>query len=215
MENNSQDHRSIRAVIFDYGEVLCSAPPSNVIASMAALFSVTPEQFRKFYSRQRQAYDRGDLAATEYWSNLAEAAGVALLPDQIEQLRRADVEMWSNVDQDVLRWVRELRAKGVRTAVLSNMHGDMVQFAKQNFTWLAEFDCLTLSSDLHMVKPDAEIYRHCLQCLGVAPEETLFLDDREANIRGAQALGIQGIVVQSPAQLRSDLQVIGMDPLPY
>jgi putative hydrolase of the HAD superfamily len=122
--------------------------------------------------------------------------------------------MWSGVKDEMLRWVIDLRAHGVKTAVLSNMHSDMVGHAKQNFAWLAEFDCVALSSELQMVKPDPEIYQHCLQCLGVAPEEALFLDDRESNVRGAQALGIHSIVVQSPAQLRADLQAIGFEPLP-
>ena len=48
-------------------------------------------------------------------------------------------------------------------------------------------------------KPAAEIYRHCLEGLGVAPEQALFLDDREPNIEGAQQLGIHGLIFTNVA----------------
>ena len=214
MKNKSQAGPNIRAIIFDYGEVLCAAPPSTFIGAMASMVNVAPERFRVLYSAERQAYDRGDLSPEAYWARLAEAAGAVLSAEQVAQLRRTDVEMWSNVNPAMLRWVRDLRAHGVRTAVLSNMHEDMVCHAKHNFDWMADFDCLTLSSELRMVKPNADIYRHTLQCLGTAPQETLFLDDREGNVRGAQALGIQGIVMQSTDQLKAELQAIGFAPLP-
>jgi len=48
----------------------------------------------------------------------------------------------------------------------------------------------------------------------VAPREALFLDDREANVRAAEALGITGIVARNTCQIRKDLQAIGFSPLP-
>ena len=55
---------------------------------------------------------------------------------------------------------------------------------------------------------------HRLEHLAVAPDEALFLDDREANVRAAEALGIAGIVARNTAQIRRDLQAIGFSPLP-
>ncbi len=214
MAQKSRTRAQIRAVIFDYGEVLCDAPADTYVAAMACVVNMTVERFRALYSIERLEYDRGALDARDYWSAIANAGGRSLTSEQIEQLRRIDVAMWSGVNKGMLLWVRDLRLHGVKTAVLSNMHVDMVHHAKANFDWLADFDCLTLSSELHMVKPEPKIYRHSLECLGVAPEEALFLDDRESNVRGAQAVGLQGIVVGSLAQLKADLQAIGFQPLP-
>ena len=125
-----------------------------------------------------------------------------------------DVTMWSNVNPDMLRWAADLSAAGVKTAVLSNMHLDMVHHVRKNVDWLEHFDCLSLSSELRMAKPEPGIFRHCLHCLEVAPAESLFLDDREANIEGARAVGIRGILVQSPQQIRDDLRTVGFALLP-
>jgi putative hydrolase of the HAD superfamily len=122
--------------------------------------------------------------------------------------------MWSRLNQSVLRWAGRLRSTGIKTAVLSNMHDDMVQKIRKDPKWAETFDCLTLSSAVHMAKPDAGIFTYCLECLNVAPHGALFVDDREANVQAAQAMGIRGIVAASPRQLRAQLEAIGFTPLP-
>jgi putative hydrolase of the HAD superfamily len=212
--NHQQPSSPIRAVIFDYGEVLSLAPSAEALGSMAAMLGVTAERFRRLYAARRKAYDRADLTPSEYWGGMAAEAGTGLGPEEVDRLRKIDVEMWSEVREDMLRWVLELRSSGVKTAMLSNMHRDMARHVRAECDWLANFDCVALSSELRLVKPDAGIYQYCLERLSVAPREALFLDDREANVRAAEALGITGIVARNTCQIRKDLQAIGFSPLP-
>ena len=55
------------------------------------------------------------------------------------------------------------------------------------------------------MKPQPEIYQFALETIGVAPEETVFIDDFIENVEGAQTVGIHGILFTSPAQVRSEL----------
>jgi len=190
------------------------APSAEALGSMAAMLGVTAERFRRLYAARRKAYDRADLTPSEYWGGMAAEAGTGLGPEEVDRLRKIDVEMWSEVREDMLRWVLELRSSGVKTAMLSNMHRDMARHVRAECDWLANFDCVALSSELRLVKPDAGIYQYCLERLSVAPREALFLDDREANVRAAEALGITGIVARNTCQIRKDLQAIGFSPLP-
>jgi len=212
--NHQQPSSPIRAVIFDYGEVLSLAPSAEALGAMAAMLGVTAERFRRLYAARRKAYDRADLTPSEYWGGMAAEAGTGLGPEEVDRLRKIDVEMWSEVREDMLRWVLELRSSGVKTAMLSNMHRDMARHVRAECDWLSNFDCVALSSELRLVKPDAGIYQYCLERLSVAPREALFLDDREANVRAAEALGITGIVARNTCQIRKDLQAIGFSPLP-
>jgi putative hydrolase of the HAD superfamily len=205
---------SIRAVILDYGDVISQPPDPAAIAVMTAVFNLPEDRFRQVYGAKRYEYDRGDVSAHEYWSEIAHAAGTELSARQIEYLRETDVAMWSRLNLSVLRWAEQLRSAGMKTAVLSNMHDDMVQKIRKDPAWAKKFDCLTLSSAIRMAKPDGGIFTHCLDCLNVAPSEALFVDDREPNVRAAQALGIRGIVAASPAQLKVQLGAIGFTPLP-
>ena len=64
----AQTSSKIKAVILDYGEVLCYPPTAEEWARMAGLFGVDPVPFRKLWDRNRLLYDRGDLSPEAYWS---------------------------------------------------------------------------------------------------------------------------------------------------
>jgi putative hydrolase of the HAD superfamily len=204
----------LSAVIFDYGEVLCLAPPAEVIEASARLLGISSERFRVLWSRNRDLYDRGDLSREDYWRKFAEDAGKSIDDGQLGELAERDVAMWSRLHPAMLGWIEELAAAGMKTAVLSNMHLDMVQYARQNFAWLDRLTCATFSAEVRSIKPEPEIYQHCLQGLGVAPSESLFIDDREVNLAAARAMGIHGIQFKSIAQLRNDLEAAGFPTLP-
>lgn len=207
--------RSIRAIIFDYGEVIAHAPDRASIASMATVLNVTPDRFRDHYDAHRYAYDRGDLTGDQYWLAVSQDAGIHLSSEQIASLRDTDVAMWSNVNPLMLRWAGELRAAGLRTSILSNMHLDMVAAVRSGFHWLSEFECVVLSAEMRIAKPAPEIFTRCLECLQVRPEEAMFIDDRERNVRAAEAVGLLGILANSPATIRQRLEEIGWNaPLP-
>ena len=201
-------------MILDYGEVISKPPDPAAFATMAAMLALPLDRFRTLYASLRHAYDRGDLEGNEYWMGIAREAGVDLSATEAVQLRDMDVAMWSRLNQSVLRWAGRLRSSGVKTAVLSNMHRDMVQKIRSEPVWTDGFDCLTLSSEIGTAKPEAAIFSHCLECLQVAPHEALFVDDRAVNVQAAQELGIRGIVSNSPAELRRQLEAIGFTPLP-
>lgn len=61
-------------------------------------------------------------------------------------------------------------------------------------------------------KPDAAVYlRLCAAC-GFAPEEAVFIDDKEANVAGARAAGLVGIRFTDVATLKADLGRLGLLP---
>jgi putative hydrolase of the HAD superfamily len=111
-----------------------------------------------------------------------------------------------------VRWVRGLQERGVRTAILSNMGLELRQHVGQHFDWVRGCAHQTFSCDVHQVKPEPAIYRHCLEGLGVKPAEALFIDDREVNVRAAEALGIQSRLFTTPEALAGQLQGLPLRP---
>jgi putative hydrolase of the HAD superfamily len=203
-----------KAVIFDYGEVLCRPPKAHQIEAIARMFDLSPEQYRAFWGRNRDQFDRGDLSAEEYWRKFAEDAGKAIDAEGLRDLAARDVAMWSDVNPEMIAWIEELSRAGIKTAILSNMHADMADYARRNFRWLVGLNCVTLSAEVRSIKPHPEIYEHCLRGLNASPAETLFIDDREVNVKAAQELGIQGIQFKSLPQLRRELKAAGFPVLP-
>lgn len=201
--------RTIRAVILDFGEVLSYPPPRETIAAMAAMLHVTPEEFREYYYGERHDYDRGVLSGEQYWRAVARDAGTQLTPEQVEWLRRSDVEMWSHVNPQMLDWAAQLRRDGIRTAVLSNMHADMARSVRAEFSWIGNFDCFLLSAEIGFAKPEPQIFQYCLECLKVAASDALFIDDKPRNAQAAEQLGMVGICADSPAAIREQLERAG------
>lgn len=202
-----------KAVIFDYGEVLCHAPSADEIESIAKMFDLSREKFRTLWIKNRDQFDRGDISSEVYWRKFAEDAGRPVDDEVLRDLAERDVAMWSSVNPEMIAWIEELSKAGIKTAILSNMHADMADYARHNFRWLVGLNCVTLSAEVRSIKPQPEIYEHCLRGLKTSPGETLFIDDREANVKAAEALGIHGIQFKSLPQLRSELEAAGF-PLP-
>ncbi len=204
----------IKAVILDYGEVLCLPPTAEEWGRMAAVFEVEPAAFRELWHRNRLAYDRGDLSPEMYWSILAQDAGKQLVPEQVTQLCEWDLEMWGRDNPVMVEWLEQIHSSGIKTGLLSNMPHDMIGYVRDRFDWLKHFDHQTFSAEVSLIKPDAAIYEHSLRGVGAAASETIFVDDREVNVEGARAVGMAAIQFRSVEQFADELEKLGFLTLP-
>ncbi len=210
----SESSPNIKAVILDYGQVLSRSPAVEEFGRMAEMFNVSLDSFCEHWQSGRDSYDRGDLTAEEYWLKLAAQTNTKIDRRQIETLRQVEIEIWTHIDPDMLDWLTRLHAAGFKTGLLSNMPWDMVTHVRTKCAWMEKFSFQTLSAELRVIKPHPAIYEHALNGLGVAAEETLFVDDRETNVGAARALGIRAIQFRSIAQLRDELAALGFPVLP-
>ena len=70
----------------------------------------------------------------------------------------------------------------------------------------ALFDAVIESRHLGIRKPNPEFYELACKRMGVAPEETVFLDDLGSNLKPARALGMITIKVVTEEQTLADLE---------
>jgi putative hydrolase of the HAD superfamily len=186
----------------------------------AALLRITGllrERFESLYWADRPAYDEGKLTGIGFWQKFLREAGLPADQEMAEELNRWDARMWTTENPAMVAWQLALKQRGLKTAILSNMGDDVLASVKREFDWIHRFDVLVWSYQLGIAKPDPELYRHTLGELGVQPEETLFIDDKPANVEAARALGIQAIQFTSVERLREELIAAGLDgelPLP-
>jgi putative hydrolase of the HAD superfamily len=180
-------------IIFDYGNVLCQSQPVSDTQAMASILDVPIPRFTELYWQFRIEYDAAILDPAAYWNTLAQTASRSLTADQTSELIEIDSRSWSHPAPAMPQWARDLRSAGLRTAILSNMPAPVRDYVLA-CPWLPEFDARVFSCDLGVCKPKAGIYRECLLALAVHPSEVLFLDDREPNVRAAEALGLHAIL---------------------
>ncbi len=190
-------------VVFDYGRVLSHAPTLAERQELAALAGVSEPPFFQLYSDTRDEYDRGRHDYTQHWQRFADAAGVSISPQQLARIVEFETRMWLRVNLEALALVREIKASGVRTAILSNMPPDLLCDLRKSFDWLNEFEVQIWSCEHGVIKPDPAIYRICLEALGCEPQRTLFFDDRPNNVEGARKAGMESHVFETVEQARA------------
>ena len=183
----------IRAVLFDYGLVLTGPPHPPAWERMKALLKTSETAFHAAYWRPRHDYDRGALTGDSYWRAVAGELGQPLDSDRLHTLIAADIELWTQPNQPMIRWAAALQATGIRTGILSNLGDAMEAGVRAACPWLDAFNHHTFSHRLGIAKPELAIYRHAAAGLGVAPSHVLFIDDREDNVAAACQAGMQAI----------------------
>ena len=207
----------IRAVILDFGMVLTGAPDKAAHDGMVRITGLTQPAFELLYWADRHAYDEGKLTGPTFWEKFARESGLALTGEQLGELNRLDARMWTTFDPGMVDWQRRLKGRGLKTAILSNMGDSVLENIEREFEWIHDFDVLVWSFELGVAKPDASIYRFTLERLGSNAEETLFIDDKRANVEAARALGMQAVEFATRERLREQLVEMGLDgemPLP-
>jgi putative hydrolase of the HAD superfamily len=93
--------------------------------------------------------------------------------------------------------LRAIRKAGVRTALLSNSWGG-TGYPRDLFPEM--FDVVVISSEVGMRKPEEEIFRHTAALLGLEPAECVFIDDIQANVLAAEAVGLVGVHHHEPSR---------------
>ncbi|MEO8053500.1 MAG: HAD family phosphatase [Acidobacteriota bacterium] len=179
----------LRAVIFDYGNVICRPPTEQQLSEAATKCGITVDEFLHAFWRKRREYDRG-TDAREYWREFAAEIGRDFDDAMVDQMMRREIDFWSTFDTRVLNWTKDLRRAGLRTSILSNLPRTLGEWLRAQKGFLDHFDQVTFSYELGVIKPEAEIYHNAVRGLGVEPAEALFLDDRPENIEGGRAAGI-------------------------
>jgi putative hydrolase of the HAD superfamily len=179
--------------MLDYGGVMARHQTDGDQTKLAQMTGIAKQLFTELYWSERPDYDKDVISGTEYWQKIAQCAGTTLTEHVIQELIDFDNCSWMQFDSVMWEWIEQLRAAGKRVGLISNMPRDLGEALRSRTQKLSNFDQVTLSYEIHAVKPEPAVYEHCLDGLATPPEQTLFLDDRIENVQGAELLGLRAI----------------------
>jgi putative hydrolase of the HAD superfamily len=94
-------------------------------------------------------------------------------------------------DERMTGAVRQVRAAGIRTGLVSNSMG-AGRYDRSTFPEL--FDGVVISGDVGLHKPQPEIFLLGAERTGVAPAQCVFVDDLRENCEGAEAVGMTAVL---------------------
>jgi putative hydrolase of the HAD superfamily len=206
----------IRAIIFDFGDVLdtlddrTSWNAQKNAAAGTLGFPNGDALWEYLYKNPLwEQVKRGQITNEAYWNGI-------LSPYHITDPKARDAYVAAlfkdraYIHPQMLALLHELKPH-YKLAMLSNtFRRDLESYLIEAHGLTGIFDVVVGSADVGMAKPEAEIYTLTLERLQIKPEEALFVDDLPRNTTAAEALGITSIVFETPAQLRQELHTRGI-----
>ena len=145
----------------------------------------------------------GDLFAAEEPSLRGQGDFPSIVDEVLARWGCADLRsdvlrIWQDiaVDQTVLQFVAELRASGTYCALATNQNAHRARSMSDRLGYAQAFDHSFYSCDLGYTKPDPRFFRAVLDVLRCAPDQVLFIDDRQENIAAARRSGMRGALFQ-------------------
>lgn len=181
----------IKNVVFDYGNVMIHFDPrymvSRYVSDANDVEMLTPIIFDRLY-----------------WDKLDD--GSITDEEVVEAVKKRIPErLWSVAEKIYYNWIYNLpemdgmnalvahvkNELGARVFLLSNISIYFADHAHEK-SELDVFEKCIFSAEVGHTKPHADMFEYLCQECGIKPEETLFIDDSEKNIKGAEAFGIKG-----------------------
>lgn len=199
-------------VVFDFGAVLFTWQPAQLLAQHFPVDAATPQQASQlthavFGHPDWQNFDRGVLALHTVVDRTAGRLGLdhatllALVNSIGEQLEPM---------VDSVAVLSDLRAAGIPLYFLSNMPEPYARTLERRHGFLQWFEGGIFSGDVNHIKPEADIYALLQKRYSLDPADTVFIDDLKTNVTAAQDHGWQGIHFESAQQLQVDLQSLNI-----
>ena len=199
---------SIKVVIFDLGGVLVRTEDRAPRATLGLRFDKTYIEMDKvvFGNKSSGRASRGEISAREHMKNVMRSLE---LPETDETIQAFYDDFFGGdkMDYAIIDYLRSLQSE-YTTALLSNAWDDLRGLLINKWGIDDAFDEIFISAEMGVAKPDAKIYEMVLEKLGVAPEETVFVDDFIENIEAARKLGMHGIHFQDVGEAMAELRAL-------
>ncbi len=192
----------IRGLIFDWGGVLIDNPADSLMAYCAGKLEIKVGQLKNIFAQYEVAFQTNQISELEFWQIVSQTLNVSL-PKTKSLWKEAVAHVFADKPEMYLL-INQLRQVGYKTALLSNTELPTTEYFFEN-GYDQYFDAITFSCLDHVVKPKPAIYQLTLQKLDLKPEQTIFIDDRQINIDGANKVGLNTILFQDYTQLIRDL----------
>jgi putative hydrolase of the HAD superfamily len=200
--------RNIEAVIFDLGRVIVDVDvhrPAGFVFSQMSQADVERLIMAVMGDELMMRFNTGRVGTQEFYDGLTERFGLA---PGFEEFK----DLWCGVFSPIAgmeELIRQLNG-AYRLGLLSDTDPLHWAYLHSKYPVLNLFERPTLSFEVGAVKPDPAIFLAAAKNVDTPVERCLYIDDLAANVQGAVAVGMTGIVFGGAGALREELVERGM-----
>ncbi|NOX87019.1 MAG: HAD family phosphatase [Chlorobi bacterium] len=197
----------IEAIIFDFGGVILDIDPKLTMKEFEKLGArkLNKDQTREFVEKIVAKFERGIFTPEVFRTKIKEFLKFEADDNQIDDAWNA---LLYDIPAERIRVIEQVR-NNYRIFLLSNsneVHYDLyvrdlqLRFGYREFDEL--FEKSYFSFDTHLSKPNPEAFEFIINQEELTPSKTLFIDDRENNIKAASSLGLRTYLLKPPERIR-------------
>lgn len=193
-------------LLFDLSEVILRGLKGTELALSHELDLPPHHIHRQFNEPELEDFFLGRISETAYWETLLARHRWNTTTDRLmEHVRENMTEV-----HGMFPLLEELNTRGHQLALLSNHGQEWVDHLEQQYPRLRElFPVRLYSHQLHLTKPNPQVFRRALEELNAHAGQTLFIDDMHKNLTAAAGLGIRTLPFYTAHQLRQALTAQG------
>ena len=180
--------QKIKTLIFDFGDVFINLDKKGAIQNALNLFNL--ETFEADMIEINILYEIGKISTSEF---------IEFYKLKFQNINEADIiNAWNYIIKDFpkhrLDFIKYLsQKKEYQLVLLSNTNNLHIEFVKDNVPFFEDFkncfDAFYLSQEIHLRKPNADIFEFVLKENNLRSNACLFIDDTKDNTDTAKKLG--------------------------
>lgn len=200
----------LSTLIFDFGGVLIDLDRQRCIDAFRRLGLNEIDSLIDNYVQSGifKQLENGDITPAQFHDGVRQIIGRAVADSDIDRALNAFL---IGIPAERLQLLKTLRSR-YRLLLLSNTNA--IHFPNSEKSLITPdgsrlcdyFDHCYLSYELHLSKPEPEIFKYLLQNEHLDPHECLYLDDGPKNIATANLLGFNTILVPERPNLHEILK---------
>jgi epoxide hydrolase-like predicted phosphatase len=194
----------VRAVIFDIGGVLEVNPRTGWLGRWADRLRIDVDEL---HGRLDHIWSPGAIGAVTL-ADIEQQTADALGLDQsaiTNMMEDAWTEYVGSLNQELAGYFANLRPR-YKTGIVSNSFVGAREREQEAYRFHEMCDVVVYSHEVGCLKPDARIYHLVCDLLEVATAEAVLVDDVQANVDGAKAVGMRGITFANNLQAIAELE---------
>lgn len=206
-------NEKIKNVVFDLGGVVIDLARENAVTEFEKIGLSGAGEFLGLY-RQEEPFlglETGNRTAADVYDALRSMCRPGTTDSDIA---RAFEAFLVRIPKERLEALRRLRAAGYKVYALSNTNPVMFhgwinrEFQQEGLRVRDYFDGIVVSFEEGTCKPDTAIFKTVLNRYALNGNETLMLDDSEANCRAAENAGMNAFRIDNTKSGQDMISVV-------
>lgn len=199
----------ITGLIFDLGGVVFDCSFDRTFDTWATLTGKPAEEIKREFkfSDNFEKFERSEISPRQFMESVSEQLNYKFDYATFEKGWNA---IYLNIIRDIDHLLIELK-RNYRIVALTNTNSAHALVWPEKYSDnLRHFEKIFSSHEMGIRKPEAKAFQTVLDCLNISAQQTIFLDDKEEYIEGAEQLGINTVLVTSYSQMLNGLKKFGI-----